>query len=42
MMSFAPKRRMGWLPYEYVLKGMAEDFWTILKKEWIDTGSFAE
>ncbi len=32
----------GWLPYEYVLKGLAEDFWTILKKEWIDTGSFAE
>jgi len=32
----------GWLPYEYVLKGLAEDFWTILKKEWIDTGEFAE
>ena len=32
----------GRLPYEYVLKGLAEDFWTILKKEWIDTGSFAE
>lgn len=32
----------GWLPYEYVIKGLAEDFWTILKKEWIDTGAFAE
>jgi C1A family cysteine protease len=32
----------GWLPYEYILKGLAEDFWTILKKEWIDTGAFAE
>ena len=32
----------GWLPYEYVRKGLAEDFWTILKKEWIDTGQFAE
>ena len=32
----------GWLPYDYVLQGLAEDFWTILKKEWIDTGSFAE
>ena len=32
----------GWLPYEYVLKGLAEDFWTILKKEWIDTGLFGE
>jgi len=30
----------GWLPYEYVLKGIAEDFWSILKKEWIDTGEF--
>ncbi len=32
----------GWLPYEYVLKGLAEDFWSILKKEWIDTGQFNE
>ena len=30
----------GWLPYEYVLKGLAEDFWSILKKEWIDTEEF--
>ena len=30
----------GWLPYEYVLRGLAEDFWSILKKEWIDTGQF--
>jgi len=32
----------GWLPYDYVLRGLAEDFWTILKKEWVDTGEFAE
>jgi len=32
----------GWLPYEYVLKGLAEDFWSVLKKEWIDTGEFRE
>lgn len=32
----------GWLPYEYVLRGLAEDFWSILKKEWIDTGEFRE
>jgi len=31
----------GWLPYEYVLKGLAEDFWSVLKKEWIDTGVFS-
>lgn len=30
----------GWLPYEFVLRGLAEDFWSILKKEWIDTGEF--
>jgi C1A family cysteine protease len=30
----------GWLPYEYVLQGLAEDFWAVLKKEWIDTGAF--
>jgi C1A family cysteine protease len=31
----------GWLPYKYVLEGLAEDFWSILKKEWIDTKEFA-
>jgi C1A family cysteine protease len=31
----------GWLPYEYVLKGLAEDFWSVLKKEWMDTGVFS-
>jgi len=30
----------GWLPYLYVLRGLAEDFWSVLKKEWIDTGEF--
>lgn len=30
----------GWLPYEYVVKGLAKDFWSILKKEWVDTGEF--
>jgi len=30
----------GWLPYEYVLKGIAEDFWSALKQEWVDTGQF--
>ena len=32
----------GWLPYEYVLKGMAEDFWSVMKKEWMDTEEFKE
>jgi C1A family cysteine protease len=30
----------GWLPYEYIFRGLAEDFWSVLKKEWIDTGQF--
>jgi len=30
----------GWLPYEYVLKGLATDWWSLLKNEWIDTGAF--
>jgi C1A family cysteine protease len=34
------ERGYGWLPYEYVSRGLAEDFWSILKKEWIDTGEF--
>ena len=30
----------GWLPYEYVLKGLAADWWSLLKNEWVDTGKF--
>lgn len=30
----------GWLPYDYVLKGLAIDWWTLLKTEWVDTGQF--
>ena len=30
----------GWLPYEYVLKGLAQDWWSLLKNEWVDTGAF--
>jgi len=29
-----------WLPYEYVLRGLAVDWWSLLKNEWIDTGNF--
>jgi C1A family cysteine protease len=32
----------GWLPYDYILKGLAEDFWSLLKKEWIDTEAFSD
>ena len=30
----------GWLPYEYILTGLAIDWWSLLKCEWIDTGIF--
>ncbi len=30
----------GWLPYEYVLNGLAEDFWSILSMDWVDTQQF--
>ena len=30
----------GWLPYEYVLRRQAVDWWSLLKNEWIDTGRF--
>jgi C1A family cysteine protease len=30
----------GWLPYEYVLRGLAVDWWSLLKNEWVDTGQF--
>lgn len=30
----------GYLPYEYVLGGLAEDWWSLLKNEWIDTKVF--
>lgn len=30
----------GWLPYEYVLNGLATDWWSLLKNEWVDTKAF--
>ena len=30
----------GWLPYEYVLGGLAIDWWSLLKSEWVDTKEF--
>ncbi len=30
----------GWLPYEYVIKGLAVDWWSMIKGEWVDTGAF--
>jgi C1A family cysteine protease len=30
----------GWLPYAYVLNGLAVDWWSLLSTKWIDTGKF--
>lgn len=30
----------GYLPYEYLLAGLARDFWTCLKVEWVNTKQF--
>lgn len=30
----------GWLPYAYVLHGLADDFWSLFRSEYIDTGRF--
>lgn len=30
----------GWLPYEFVLKGLAVDWWTIIKQEWVNIDNF--
>jgi C1A family cysteine protease len=32
----------GWLPYEYVLKGLAVDWWSLVHAEWINLGDFTE
>lgn len=29
-----------WFPYDYVLSGLAIDWWSLLKNEWVDTGNF--
>jgi C1A family cysteine protease len=30
----------GWLPYRFVLDGLAVDWWSVLKQEWVDTKQF--
>lgn len=29
-----------WLPYDYVLNGLATDWWSLLKNDWINTNEF--
>jgi C1A family cysteine protease len=35
-----PMAGYGWLPYEYVVKGLAVDWWSCLKNEWVETRNF--
>ncbi len=30
----------GWLPYDYVLKGLAVDWWSLISQEYVDTKKF--
>lgn len=30
----------GWLPYDYVTKGIAQDWWTLISGGWVDAGAF--
>jgi C1A family cysteine protease len=30
----------GWLPYEYFLKGLASDCWSVLSANWVNSGQF--
>lgn len=30
----------GWLPYQYVLKGLAVDWWSLFKQDYVDTKQF--
>jgi C1A family cysteine protease len=33
-------RGYGWLPYQYLNNGLASDWWTLTKAEWINSGMF--
>lgn len=30
----------GYLPYDYVLNGLAMDWWALVKVEWVDVAKF--
>lgn len=32
----------GWLPYQYVLDRLAVDWWSIIKKDWVNTAAFKD
>lgn len=30
----------GWIPYDYFRRGLAQDCWTVVKADWVDTDQF--
>jgi len=30
----------GWLPYDYVLDWQTNDWWSLIKSEYVETGQF--
>ena len=38
--EYGVERGYGWLPYKYVEDGLAVDWWTLTKAEWLDMGVF--
>jgi C1A family cysteine protease len=32
----------GWLPYDYLRRGLALDWWSMLKGDWVETGAFRQ
>jgi C1A family cysteine protease len=34
------KEGYGWLPYKYILRGLARDWWLLLRNEWVESGQF--
>lgn len=30
----------GWLPYDYINTGLAQDWWTLIRGDWVNTGIF--
>jgi hypothetical protein len=40
MAETAKKLGRSSLPHDYVVMGLAVDWWSLLKNEWVDTGMF--
>lgn len=35
------KQGYGWLRYEYLLAGLDDEWWSLIKSEWIETREFS-